>query len=76
MWTTSNLDSNTSPIGIGWAIGQDDEEGHRYAVRFGAKVLSGRTWDPGGCVSRMLCTYSCNFSRSWHMPEDVQVKRG
>ena len=32
----------TSPIGIGWAIGQDDEEAHRYVVRFGAKVLSAR----------------------------------
>ena len=32
---------DTSPIGIGWAIGQDDEEGHRYAIWFGAKVLSG-----------------------------------
>ncbi|MCO5604739.1 hypothetical protein L7F22_058909 [Adiantum nelumboides] len=33
---------DTSPTGIGWAIGQDDEEGHRYVVRFGAKVLSAR----------------------------------
>ncbi|MCO5554583.1 hypothetical protein L7F22_008113 [Adiantum nelumboides] len=33
---------DTSPTGIGWAIGQDDEEGHRYVVRFGAKVLSVR----------------------------------
>ena len=33
---------DTSPIGIGWAIGQDNEDGNRYAARFGAKVLSGR----------------------------------
>ena len=33
---------DTSPTGIGWAIGQDDEDGNRYAVRFGAKVLSSR----------------------------------
>ena len=31
---------DTSPTGIGWAIRQDDEQGHRYVVRFGAKVLS------------------------------------
>ena len=31
---------DTSPAGIGWAIGQDDEDGNRCAVRFGAKVLS------------------------------------
>ena len=36
---------DTSPTGIGWAIGQDDEEGHRYAVCFGAKVLSARQRD-------------------------------
>ena len=33
---------DTSPTGIGWAIGQDDEDGNFYAVRFGAKVRSGR----------------------------------
>ena len=33
---------DTSPIKIGWAIGQDNEDGNRYAARFGAKVLSGR----------------------------------
>ena len=31
---------DTSPTGIGWAIGQDDEDGNRYVVIFGAKVLS------------------------------------
>ena len=36
---------DTSPTGIGWAIGQDDEEGKRYAARFGAKVLSERQRD-------------------------------
>ncbi len=33
---------DTSPTGIGWAIGQDDDEGHRYAIRFGVKALSMR----------------------------------
>ena len=33
---------DTSPTGIGWAVGKDDEEKHRYVVRFGAKVLSAR----------------------------------
>src|SRR5918911_362793 len=33
---------DTSPIGIGWAVGQDDAEGKRYAIRFGAKVLNQR----------------------------------
>jgi hypothetical protein len=36
------LTVDTSPIAIGWAIGQDDPDGHRFAVRFGAKVLSAR----------------------------------
>ena len=36
---------DTSPTGIGWAIGQDDEDGNRYAARFGAKVLNGRQRD-------------------------------
>ncbi|MCO5598971.1 hypothetical protein L7F22_053070 [Adiantum nelumboides] len=31
---------DTSLAGIGWAISQDDDEGHRYAVRFGAKEHS------------------------------------
>ena len=31
---------DTSPTGIGWAIGQNNEQGHRNLVRFGAKVLS------------------------------------
>ena len=33
---------DTSPIGIGWVINQDDEEQHRYAIRFGAKILNDR----------------------------------
>ena len=33
---------DTSTTKIGWAIGQDDKDGNRYATRFGAKVLSGR----------------------------------
>ena len=33
---------DTSPTGIGWVINQEDEDGNRYAVRFGAKVLSDR----------------------------------
>ena len=36
------LTMDTSPIVSGWAIGQDDEDGNRYAVKFGAKVLSER----------------------------------
>ena len=31
---------DTSPTGIGWAVGQDDEDDRRYVIRFGAKVLS------------------------------------
>jgi len=31
---------DASSIGIGWAIGQDNECGERYVVRFGAKVLN------------------------------------
>ena len=30
---------DTSPIAIGWAVGQDDEEGNRFAIRFGARIL-------------------------------------
>jgi Integrase zinc binding domain/RNase H-like domain found in reverse transcriptase/Reverse transcriptase (RNA-dependent DNA polymerase) len=33
---------DTSPIAIGWAIGQDDEEGKRFAIRFGARILTER----------------------------------
>jgi len=33
---------DTSPIAIGWAIGQDDQEGRRFAVRFGARILTTR----------------------------------
>ena len=33
---------DTSPIGIGWVINQEDEDCNRYAIRFGAKVLSDR----------------------------------
>ena len=36
---------DSSPIGIGWAIVQDDEEGNMYVVRFGSKVLSPRQRD-------------------------------
>ncbi|KAL3691330.1 hypothetical protein R1sor_004981 [Riccia sorocarpa] len=36
------LTVHTSPIAIGWAVGQDDENGNRIAVRFGARVLSNR----------------------------------
>ncbi|KAL2630017.1 hypothetical protein R1flu_014703 [Riccia fluitans] len=36
------LTMDTSPIAIGWAIGQDDAQGNRFAARFGAKVLSTR----------------------------------
>lgn len=31
---------DASPIGIGWVVGQDDDDGNRYVVRFGTKVLS------------------------------------
>jgi len=34
------LTVDASPIGIGWAIGQDDDDGNRFVVRFGAKVLN------------------------------------
>jgi hypothetical protein len=33
---------DTSPIAIGWAIGQDDAEGKRFAIRFGARILTDR----------------------------------
>jgi len=33
---------DTSPIAIGWAIGQDDVDGKRFAIRFGARILTDR----------------------------------
>ena len=33
---------DTSPIAIGWDVGQDDEEGNRFAIRFGARILTER----------------------------------
>jgi hypothetical protein len=36
------LTVDASPIRIGWIIGQDDDSGNRYVVRFGAKVLNSR----------------------------------
>ena len=33
---------DTSPIAIGWAVGQDDEEGNWFAIRFGARILTER----------------------------------
>ena len=33
---------DTSPTGIGWVISQVNEEGSRYPIRFGAKVLNDR----------------------------------
>lgn len=33
---------DTSPIAIGWAVGQDDDEGRRFAIRFGARILTER----------------------------------
>ena len=33
---------DTSPIAIGWAIGQDDLDGKRFAIRFGARILTKR----------------------------------
>ena len=34
-----------SPTGIGWVINQEGEDGARYSIRFGAKVLS--EWQRG-----------------------------
>ncbi|KAL3702497.1 hypothetical protein R1sor_020519 [Riccia sorocarpa] len=31
---------DTSPKAVGWAVGQDDEAGVRFAARFGAKILT------------------------------------
>ncbi|KAL3702292.1 hypothetical protein R1sor_020314 [Riccia sorocarpa] len=36
---------DTSPRAVGWAIGQDDADGVRFAKRFGAKILTGRQRD-------------------------------
>ena len=33
---------DSSPIAAGWAVGQDDEEGRRFATRFGAKIFADR----------------------------------
>ena len=33
---------DTSPIAIGWAIGKDDEERNRFAIQFGASILTER----------------------------------
>ena len=33
---------DTSPTGIGWVVNQEDEDGIRFPIRFGAKVLSER----------------------------------
>ena len=33
---------HTSPTGIGWVVNQEDEDGIRFPIRFGAKVLSER----------------------------------
>jgi hypothetical protein len=33
---------DTSPIAIGWAIGQDDVEGQRFVIRLGARILTDR----------------------------------
>jgi hypothetical protein len=31
---------DTNSIAIGWAVGQDDADGRRFVVRFGARILS------------------------------------
>jgi hypothetical protein len=33
---------DTSSIAIGWAVGQDDIDGKRFAIRFGARILTER----------------------------------
>jgi len=33
---------DSSPTAAGWAVGQDDENGHRFATRFGAKIFNER----------------------------------
>ena len=37
---------DTSPTGIGWVVNQEDEDGIRFPIRFGAKVLSERQRKP------------------------------
>src|SRR5450759_4537280 len=36
------LTIDSSPYGAGWALGQDDDDGHRTATRFGAKIFNER----------------------------------
>lgn len=36
------LTVDSSPYGAGWALGQDNEDGHRTAARFGAKIFNER----------------------------------
>ena len=36
------LTIDASPIAAGWAVGQDDDEGKRFAIRFGAKIFGER----------------------------------
>jgi hypothetical protein len=31
-----------SPIAIGWTVGQDDTDGKRFVIRFGARILTER----------------------------------
>jgi hypothetical protein len=31
---------DTSPTGIGWVVNQEDDNGERFPIRFGAKVLA------------------------------------
>ena len=45
---------DTSPIGIGWVINQEDSEGNRFAIRFGAKVLQTRQRNYAQ-IKRELC---------------------
>ena len=33
---------DSSPFAAGWAVGQDDEEGNRFAARYGAKIFTER----------------------------------
>jgi hypothetical protein len=33
---------DSSPHAFGWAVGQDDEDGNRFATRFGAKIFTKR----------------------------------
>lgn len=34
------LTIDISPIAVGWTLGQNDEEGNRFAIRFGAKRIN------------------------------------